>query len=77
MQAFANASLTSEERLTLGAFHKTFNMSAVSEVRLKFPKFTMNLAISFRSCQSNSELGNEVGNFTLNFVTKLRSWFTS
>ena len=65
MQAFANTSLTSEERLTdltLNAFHKTFkNMSAVSEVRLKFPKFTMNLAISFHSCQSNSELRNELG----------------
>ena len=27
----------------------------VSEVRLKFPKFATNLAISFRSCQSNRE----------------------
>ena len=32
----------------------------------------MNLAISLRSCQSNCELGNEVVNFTTNFVGKLR-----
>ena len=45
----------------------------VSEVCLKFPKFATNLAISLRSCQSNCELGNEVVNFTTNFVGKLRS----
>ena len=44
-----------------------------SEVRLKFPKFTTNLAILLRSCQSNSELGNEVVNFMSSFVGKLRS----
>ena len=31
----------------------------------------MNLAISFRSCQSNRELRNEVVNFTPKFVGKL------
>ena len=31
----------------------------------------MNLAISFRSCQSNRELANEVVKFTPNFVEKL------
>ena len=45
----------------------------VSEVRLKFPKFAMNSAISLHSYQSNCELGNEVVKFTLNFVEKLRS----
>ena len=45
----------------------------VSEVCLKFPNFTMNLAISLHSCQSNCELGNEVVNLTTNFVGKLRS----
>ena len=47
----------------------------VCEVLLKFPKFATNLAISssFRSCQSNRELGNEVVNFTPNFVGKLTS----
>ena len=43
----------------------------VSEVRLRFPKFAMNLAISLRICQS--KLGNEVVNFTPNFVGKLTS----
>ena len=43
------------------------------EVHLKFSKFTANLAISLRSCQSNRELGNEVVNFTLNFVGKVTS----
>ena len=52
------------------AFHKTFHVPVVSEVPLKFPKLTMNLAILFRSCQSNRELGNEVVNFRLN-VAKL------
>ena len=32
-------------------------------VRLKFPKVAMNLAILLRSCQSSTELGNEVANF--------------
>ena len=45
----------------------------VSEVRLKFLKFAMNLTISLRSCQLNCELRNKVVNFTLNFVGKLRS----
>ena len=45
----------------------------VSKVRLKFPKFATNLAISLHSCQSNRELGNEVGKFTANFVGKLTS----
>ena len=45
----------------------------VSEVRLKYLKFATNLAISFRSCQSNRELGNEVVNFTPSFVGKLTS----
>ena len=45
----------------------------VSKVRLKFPKFATNLAILLRSCQSNSELGNEVVNFMSNFIGKLRS----
>ena len=45
----------------------------VSELRLKFLKFATNLAISLHSCQSNSELGNEVVNFMSNFVGKLRS----
>ena len=40
----------------------------VSEVHLKFPKFTTNLAISLHSCHSNSELRNKVMNFTPNFV---------
>ena len=35
---------------------------------LKFPKFTVNLAISLLSCQSNCELENKVVNFTLNFI---------
>ena len=48
-------------------------LTNVSEVRLKFPKFATNLAISLRSCQSNCELGNEVVNFSTNFVGKLRS----
>ena len=43
----------------------------VSEVHLKFPKFTMNLAISLCSCQSNRELENGGVNFTLNFSGKL------
>ena len=34
------------------AFHKTFEGSVVG---LKFLKFATNLAISFRSCQSNRE----------------------
>ena len=45
------------------AFHKTFDK--------RFPKFATNLAISFRSCQSNRELANEVVKFTPNFVEKL------
>ena len=44
----------------------------VSKVRLKFPKFTTNLATSLRSCQSNRKLGNEVVNFMPNFAGKLR-----
>ena len=48
-------------------------LTAVSKVRLEFPKFATNLAISLRSCQSNRELGNEVVNFTPNFARKLRS----
>ena len=42
----------------------------VSKVCFKFPKFAPNLAISFRSCQSICELGNEVVNFTPNFIEK-------
>ena len=53
------------------AFHKTLTNS--SEVRLKFPKFTTNLAISLCSCQSNCELQNEAVNFMPNFVGKLQS----
>ena len=47
----------------------------VSEVHLKFLKFATNLAILLptSSCQSNSELGNEVVNFMSNFIGKLRS----
>ena len=45
----------------------------VSQVCLKFLKFATNLAISFRSCQSNRELKNEVANFTPNFVGKWTS----
>ena len=44
-----------------------------SEVCSEFPKFATNLAISLRTCQSNCELGNEVVNFTPNFVGKLTS----
>ena len=44
-------------------FTKTFDK--------RFPKFATNLAISFRSCQSNRELGNEVVKFTPNFFEKL------
>ena len=54
------------------AFHKTFD-KRVSEVRLKFQKFTTNLAISLCSCQSNCELRKEVVIFTLDFVGKLQS----
>ena len=45
----------------------------VSQVRLKFLKFATNLAISFHSCQSNRELGNEVVNFTPSFGGKWTS----
>ena len=45
--------------------HKTFDKP--------FPKFATNLAISLRSYQSNRKLGNEVVNFTPNFVEKLGS----
>ena len=44
-----------------------------SEVCSEFSKFTTNLAISLRTCQSNCELGNKVVNFTPNFVGKLTS----
>ena len=45
----------------------------VSEVRLKFPKFTTNFTISLSSCQSNLEVENEGINFTWKFkVRKLR-----
>ena len=47
------------------AFHKTFDK--------RFPKFATNLGISFRSCQSNCELRNEVVNFTCSEVGKLIS----
>ena len=40
---------------------------------MRFPKSATDLAISLRSCQSNRELRNEVDNFMLNFVGKLRS----
>ena len=60
------------ETLFYSVFHKTFDK--------RFPEFAMNLAISLRICQSNRELQNEVVNFMLNFVGKLRiaiwcSWF--
>ena len=46
----------------------------VSEVCLKFLKFATNLAISLHIfCQSKCELGNEVVNFTPNFIGKLTS----
>ena len=45
----------------------------VSEARLTFPKFASNLAISLCTCQSNSELGNDVVNFTPNLVGKSTS----
>ena len=58
---------------------------AVSEVHLKFLKFTTNLANSLHPCRSNHELRNEVVNFSqilevVKFVTsKARiiqcSWF--
>ena len=40
----------------------------VSNVPSKFPKFTTNLTISLRGCQSNRELGNKVVNLMANFV---------
>lgn len=58
--------------LCYSAIHKTFD-ERLPEVRLKFHKFTMNLAISLRSCQSNPEFRNEVVNFTLDFAGKLQS----
>ena len=55
------------------AFHKTFDK--------RFPKFVLNSRSSLRTwqfhcmrtCQANCELGNEVVNFTPNFVGKLTS----
>ena len=40
---------------------------------MKFSQFATNWAISLRSCQSNRKLWNEVVNFTLNFMWKLRN----
>ena len=52
-------------------FHITFDE--------RVPKFTTNLAISLRSCQSNHELRNEVVNFTNFVASEVRilqcSWF--
>ena len=45
------------------AFHEMFD-KRFFEVCLKFLWFAANLAILSRTCQSNSELGNKVVNFT-------------
>ena len=54
------------------AVHKTFDKRFLKFIwNSRF--FSMNLAISLRSWQSNHELRNEVVNYTLNFVGKLWS----
>ena len=58
--------------ISYSAFHQTFDKQ-FAEVRLKFPKFATNLAISLCTCQSNCELVNEVLNCMPNFVGKLTS----
>ena len=49
---------------------------AICEVRCKFYKFTSNLGISIRNCQSNGKLWNELGIFAPNFARMWRSNFT-
>ena len=57
--------------------HFTNFWHVVSEVCLKFLKFSMNLTTSSHSSHTNLKIWNEVMNFTLNFHRKLQSWFTS
>ena len=69
--------------MIINASPKLFNLSYRKQIIVRFtklftkrfPKFVWNSgsSISLRSCQSNRELGNEIMNFTPNFVGKLRS----